>query len=155
MQNMLLVLRQGGRLAARRGLRTDDERIVLIDSAYTACAVETAEGCAQDPSWRITADGVSYDPDTQMIRFAARGWSCSACRWCRCLDADPRRRAAGLGPRHSGPAVFRVERGGGQAGYYWRIARNRDLTIEGTSTPRRCRCFGAISRADRTMAPIR
>ncbi len=68
-QNLLLALREGGRLAANRGERTADGKILLHNAAYTACAVEDGSGCARNPSWRITARRVIFDPDKKSIRF--------------------------------------------------------------------------------------
>ncbi len=69
MDNMLLALREGGRLAANKGERMEDGRVLLHNAAYTACAVEDAQGCPRNPSWRITARRVIYDPDKKSIRF--------------------------------------------------------------------------------------
>ncbi|MBN8502255.1 MAG: LPS-assembly protein LptD [Sphingomonadales bacterium] len=69
MQNMLLALREGGRLAAMQGERMADGRILLHNAAYTACAVEDDKGCPRKPSWRINAKRVIYDPDKKTVRF--------------------------------------------------------------------------------------
>ncbi len=69
MENMLYVLREGGRLAAQSGTRSEDGKVVLRNAAYSACAVEDSDGCPQQPSWRITAKRVVYDPDRKQVRF--------------------------------------------------------------------------------------
>lgn len=69
MDNMLLALREGGRLAANKGERLEDGKVLLHNAAYTACAVEDDQGCPRNPSWRITARRVIYDPDRKSIRF--------------------------------------------------------------------------------------
>ncbi len=69
MENMLLALREGGRLAAAKGERADNGDIVLHSAAYTACAVEDNSGCPRKPSWRVTARRVIYDPDERRVRF--------------------------------------------------------------------------------------
>ena len=69
MENMLYVLREGGRLAAQSGARGEDGKVVLANAAYSACAVETSEGCPKQPSWRITAKRVVFDPDKKQVRF--------------------------------------------------------------------------------------
>lgn len=69
MENMLLALREGGRLAAIRGERIEDGKVLLHNAAYSACAVEDATGCPRTPSWRITARRVIYDPERQTVRF--------------------------------------------------------------------------------------
>ena len=43
MDDLLLALRQGGRLAARSAERGADGTVLLTDAAYTACAVTNAE----------------------------------------------------------------------------------------------------------------
>jgi LPS-assembly protein len=69
MTNMLLALREGGRIAAREGMRAADGTIELAYASYSACAVEDEDGCPKQPSWRIVAERVVYDPDEKRIRF--------------------------------------------------------------------------------------
>ncbi|MEZ5742581.1 MAG: LPS assembly protein LptD [Sphingomonadaceae bacterium] len=69
MQNMLLALREGGRLAAASGRREEDGTITLERAAYTACGIETGTGCPKEPSWRITAREVVYDAEEKRIAF--------------------------------------------------------------------------------------
>ncbi|WP_296676414.1 LPS assembly protein LptD [Novosphingobium sp.] len=69
MENMLLALREGGRLAAQKGERGPDGKIYLSNAAYSACAVEDEKGCPKNPSWRITSQRVVYDPDLKKVRF--------------------------------------------------------------------------------------
>jgi LPS-assembly protein len=59
--NMLVVLDRGGRLAASSGTRTDDI-ITLNDAAYTPCSVIDSNNCPKQPSWDISAVRVVYDP---------------------------------------------------------------------------------------------
>ncbi|CAN5851584.1 LPS-assembly protein LptD [soil metagenome] len=67
--NMLVVLGRGGRLAARRGTRALDETVTLDDAAYTPCTVTTSDGCPKEPSWKITAVKVTYRPDKNRIYY--------------------------------------------------------------------------------------
>ncbi len=68
-ENMLVVLDQGGRIAARRGTR-DPNGIVRVDNAaYTPCAVVNSAGCPKEPSFKITAVKVVYDPAIGRIRY--------------------------------------------------------------------------------------
>ncbi len=69
MENLLLALREGGRLAAARGERDASGNIILTDAAYTGCAVENGKGCPKKPSWRITATRVVYDDKLKRMRF--------------------------------------------------------------------------------------
>lgn len=68
-ENMLVVLEQGGRLAARRGTRTNGGVISVEDAAYTPCAVVNDEGCPKEPTWKITAVRIVYDPAARRIKY--------------------------------------------------------------------------------------
>ncbi|WP_239017706.1 LPS-assembly protein LptD [Sphingomonas aracearum] len=67
--NMLIVLERGGRIAAKRGTRGQDEVVTLESAAYTPCSVQTSEGCPKEPSWKITAVRVIYRPDRERIYY--------------------------------------------------------------------------------------
>ena len=67
--NMLVVLEQGGRLAAQRGTRNENGVIVVDRAAYTPCAVVDSNNCPKEPSWKITAVRVVYDPAKERIRY--------------------------------------------------------------------------------------
>ncbi|MFN3516966.1 MAG: LPS-assembly protein LptD [Novosphingobium sp.] len=69
MENMLLALREGGRLAASKGERLEDGKVLLHNAAYSTCAVEDDQGCPRKPSWRITARRVIFDPERKSLRF--------------------------------------------------------------------------------------
>jgi LPS-assembly protein len=66
--NLLIVLDQGGRIAATRGVRRGDVTM-LENSVYSPCPVTTASGCPKRPSWSITAVRVIDDPTRNRIRF--------------------------------------------------------------------------------------
>ncbi len=67
--NLLLVLEDGSRLAARKGERFDDGSLILDNAAYTACAVTTEDGCPKEPSWEIKAVKVRYDPIKKRVSY--------------------------------------------------------------------------------------
>ena len=67
--NMLVVLERGGRLAADRGVREEDGTVNLQRAVYTPCAVTTSAGCPKEPSWKITAVRVTYRPERQRIYY--------------------------------------------------------------------------------------
>lgn len=133
MQDMLLALREGGRLAANSGTRGEDGTIILNEAAYSACTVEDAEGCGNNPSWRITADRVTYDPEKRRVRFRGAYLELFGAR----LLPLP-----GLALRTDGRAAsgllvpdFRIGQTNGlevTGSYYWRMADNHDLTLNGT-----------------------
>ncbi|MBD8471291.1 LPS-assembly protein LptD [Sphingomonas sp. CFBP 8765] len=68
--NMLVVLEQGGRLAAKQGTREADGTVELRSAAYTPCAVVNSAGCPKEPTWKITAVSVTYRPDRKRIYYA-------------------------------------------------------------------------------------
>ncbi len=69
MQNLLLALRDGGRLAAFTGERDPSGKLILTQAAYSGCAVEDEDGCPREPTWQINASRVTFDPDRKEIKF--------------------------------------------------------------------------------------
>ena len=68
-ENMLVVLDQGGRMAAREGTLDTNGTVELRDAAYTPCPVTNSEGCPKEPSWKITAVRITYRPDRERIYY--------------------------------------------------------------------------------------
>ena len=66
--NLLIVLESGGRIAATRATRTG-EQTILDNAVYSPCPVTTPTGCPRNPSWRITAARVIQDSTHNRIRF--------------------------------------------------------------------------------------
>lgn len=66
--NLMVVLASGGRIAARRGTRTNGV-LSLTDAIYSPCPVNTDTGCPKRPSWSITAARVIDDPASKRVRF--------------------------------------------------------------------------------------
>jgi LPS-assembly protein len=66
--NLLIVLIDGGRIAARRGVQADGIS-TLDNAAYSPCPVTDSNGCPKNPSWKISAVKVIYDPVRKRIRF--------------------------------------------------------------------------------------
>jgi len=66
--NLLLVMTEGGRLAARQGERRDN-LYKLHEAAYSPCPVEGSDGCPKQPSWQIKAIEIRYDPVTKRVRY--------------------------------------------------------------------------------------
>ncbi len=69
-ENMLVVLEQGGRLAASRGRRDADGTVELESAAYSPCAVTDSQGCPKEPTWKITAVRITYRPDRRRVYYA-------------------------------------------------------------------------------------
>ena len=130
MENLLLVLDEGARLAAREGSRNEDGTVQLDYAAYSPCRVTTPDGCPRDPSWRIVARQVTFDPDNQTVKF--RGAKLE-------LFGAPILPLVGITIRTDGQPVsgfttpnlrFSESNGVEVLGeYYWRLAPNRELTL--------------------------
>jgi LPS-assembly protein len=67
-QELLIVLANGGRIAARTGERKNDVS-VLDNAAFSPCAVTDDADCPKDPSWKLKARKVTYNPTENRIRF--------------------------------------------------------------------------------------
>lgn len=130
MEDLLLALREGGRLAAANGERLADGTIELTTAAYTGCEVATEGGCPKEPSWRITADRVIYSPDDKIVRFRGAYLEIFGAR----LIPLP-----GLSVRTDGRPVsgflipdIQYSRNNGlevSGSYYLNLAPNKDLTV--------------------------
>lgn len=129
-ENLLLVLADGGRLAADEG-RRENGYTTLNHAAYTPCAVVDAEGCPKAPTWQINAVRVVHDPVRHRISY--RGATLN-------LFGHPVIGLPGLshpdGTQGGGSGVLvpeiRYDRINGfeiNVPYYIRIAPNRDVTV--------------------------
>jgi LPS-assembly protein len=129
-ENLLLVLQDGGRLAATRATRVNG--VTTLDhAAYSPCAVVDEDGCPKKPTWQITAVRVVHDPVSHRIKYkGATLWLFGA----PILGLPGLSHPDGQGTGGSGLLVpnVRISRNNGlefAAPYYWRIGDNRDLTI--------------------------
>ena len=128
-ENLLVVLEGGGRIAASRGTRQG--RVSTLENAiYSPCPVTTDAGCPKRPSWSITAARVIDDPAREQIRFVGGRFQLFGIN----LPLLP---------------IFALSTGGGGASgwlvpnfsvstrkgfevavpYHWKIAPNRDFTF--------------------------
>ncbi len=128
-ENLLIVLADGGRLVAARGTRSDTIT-QLQRAAYTPCRVVDDAGCPKNPVWKITALQVTHNPAKNRISYknarlelfgipilALPGFS---------HPADERGGSGLLIPdiQYSRTNGFEVA-----VPYYFLIDRNRDLTV--------------------------
>ncbi|MEO6113707.1 MAG: LPS assembly protein LptD, partial [Sphingomicrobium sp.] len=129
--NLLIVLESGGRIAAVRGTR-NGSITQLSNVVYSACAVTTATGCPKNPSWKITAARVVQDKRTGRIRFSGGrlnilGLTLPLLPVFSVGDGSQKGGISGL----LVPSV-RIDSNNGlelSIPYYLRLGRNRDLTI--------------------------
>jgi len=128
--NMLLVLANGGRLAALHGERKGPIT-TLNNAAYTPCRVETDSGCPKRPSWQITAVQVVVNEGTHRIsykdpRLTVFGATILALPAFSHPDGSDTGNSGMLMPN------FQINKSNGveiDLPYYLQIGRNRDLTI--------------------------
>lgn len=128
--NLLIVLENGGRLAALTG-RRDNGVSILENAAYTPYRALNDEGEPQEPSWYITAARVIHNPVTHRIRYEdARfnlfGVTIAALPSFSHPDGSEGGSTGFLVPD------FRLSRSNGleiEFPYYLQLAPNRDATI--------------------------
>src|SRR3954469_2190131 len=129
-QNMLLVLADGGRLAAITATRHNGYT-TLDHAAYSPCAVTTPEGCPKNPTWQINAVRVFHGPVRHRISYQGATLN---------LFGMPVLGLPGLshpdGTQGGGTGFLvpemRYSRRNGlalSAPYYLRFSSNRDLTV--------------------------
>lgn len=126
--NLLVVLADESRLAAKRGARQDG--VYRLDyAAYTACRVERPDGCPKKPSWEVKATKVVYDPAKKRVKYEGARIELFGLPviplpfLSHPVDAE-----AGSGflvpsigfSRNNGLEI--------EQSYYWRMAQNRDMT---------------------------
>jgi LPS-assembly protein len=128
--NLLLVLEDGGRLAAERAERQEGYT-TLYRAAYSPCAVVDDNGCPKDPTWKINAVKVMHDPVRNRIRYEGASLS---------LFGTPIIALPGLshpdGTEGGGTGILvpdvRFSRRNGlelSLPYYFKLAPNRDATV--------------------------
>ncbi|HEX8263573.1 MAG TPA: LPS-assembly protein LptD, partial [Allosphingosinicella sp.] len=129
-QNMLLVLADGGRLAADRAERRDGFT-TLYRAAYSPCAVVSEKGCPKNPTWQINAVKVVHDPVRNRIRYEGASLNLLGARivalpWLSHPDGTEGGGSGLLVPeaRLSSSNGFELS-----APYYLKLAPNRDATI--------------------------
>jgi LPS-assembly protein len=127
--NLMVVLESGGRVAARLGTRVNGV-MTFYDAIYTPCPVTTETGCPKRPSWSITAVRVIDDPKSSRVRFEGGRLQLFGIN----LPLLPVFQIARGNEGASGwlvPEFSISSRNGFSIGepYHWQIASNRDLTI--------------------------
>lgn len=129
MENLLLVMREGGRLAALKGERIANGDVILSQAAYTGCNVVDDDGCPRNPSWRIVAKRVIYSETQKRVRFKAARLEFFGAVQIPLLgltvSTDGHAVSGFLVPdlRSSPSNGFEISES-----YHWKIAENRDLT---------------------------
>ncbi|WP_294325354.1 LPS assembly protein LptD [uncultured Sphingomonas sp.] len=128
--NMLVVLDEGGRIAAKRGTRSENGVVTVESAAYTPCSVTSSAGCPKEPSWKITALKVRYDPTRKRIRYTGAGLTIFGLPTIP-LPSFSHTIGDGSDSGLLAPSI-RLDRVNGlevAVPYYFNLAPNRDLTI--------------------------
>lgn len=129
MENLLLVMREGGRLAALKGERIANGDVILNRAAYTGCDVTDDEGCPKKPTWRILAKQVVYSDSQKRVSFKdARIELFNAIQlplFGLTVSTDGHAVSGFLMPDLKSSPSNGIEIA---QSYYWKIAENRDLT---------------------------
>ncbi len=133
-ENLLVVLEDGGRVAAQKGARHTDGKLSLDYAAYTPCAVTKKDGCPKSPSWQVRAVRVDYDPEKKRIRYRGARIELFGLPVIPLPGlSHPVDTEAGTGflvpnigySRNNGLEV--------KVPYYWRLASNRDVSASVTA----------------------
>jgi LPS-assembly protein len=130
-QDMLLVLENGGRMAAAKGARKDGV-YTLNHAAYTPCDVTTSKDCPKEPIWKITAATVVYDPSRHRVSYRdARLTFLSIPIFWLPAFSHPDGSGAGGNSGLLVPDASYNSRNGMMVStpYYIQLAPNRDLTV--------------------------
>lgn len=132
-EDLLVVLRAGGRLAAESGARDETGNMMLDQVAYSGCTVEDGKGCAKKPSWEVTAARVFFDAKEKRVKYygaTLRMFGIAILPLPGLTHTSDFRAESGLLIPD-----FRLSAANGaeiSETWYWRIADNRDLAVTGT-----------------------
>jgi LPS-assembly protein len=127
--NLVVVLDSGGRIAAERGARSGGVS-TFTNAIYSPCPVTTESGCPKRPSWAITAARVIDDPRTGRVRFEGARLQLFGIT----LPLLPVFNIASGKEGATGwlvPDIAVSSRNGFELAvpFHWQIARNRDATL--------------------------
>jgi len=128
-ENLMVVLEGGGRIAATRGSRLNGVS-TFTNAIYSPCPVTSPTGCPKRPSWAVTAARVIDDPKSPRIRFEGARLQLFGLN----LPLLPIFNIAKGNQGVTGllvPDIALSSRNGLEFAlpYHWQIARNRDATI--------------------------
>jgi len=129
-ENLLLVLQDGGRLAARKAVRVNGIT-TLTGAAYTPCAVLDSKGCPKDPVWKISAVKVVHDPNKHRIFYTGARLSLFGAPLIPLPGLSHPDGSGGAGSGLLVPDISYSKTNGFElaAPVYFAIAPNRDLTL--------------------------
>ncbi|WP_200957871.1 LPS assembly protein LptD [Sphingomonas sp. Root710] len=129
-ENLLIVLNDGGRLAAVHGERRNGVS-TLNKAVYTPCAVIDSDGCPKEPIWKISAVRVVHDPVKHRISYdgARISFLGAPILWLPGLSHPDGSSGGGSGLLLPNIQYSRTNGAEFSLPYYIQLAPNRDLTI--------------------------
>jgi LPS-assembly protein len=129
-ENLLLVLEDGGRLAAMKAERKNGYT-TLYRAAYTPCAVVSPDGCPKNPTWQITAVKVVHDPYKHRIRYQGAALDLLGTRIAALPFFSHPDGQGGGGTGFLVPDIKFNSRNGLELAtpFYWKPGPNRDATL--------------------------
>ncbi len=146
-ENLLLVLENGARLAATKA-QTENDIIILENAAYSPCRVESAPGCPKRPNWQIRAVKVFYNTKNNRVKYEGARIELFGLPLIPLPGlSHPSNRQSGSGFLVPNTRLDRVNGVEFEIPYYWRISDNRDLKISGRVFSRAAPLFKAQYRS--------
>ncbi|KKC26000.1 LPS-assembly protein LptD [Sphingomonas sp. SRS2] len=129
-ENLLIVLNDGGRLAAVHGERRNGVS-TLNKAVYTPCSVIDSGGCPKEPIWKISAVRVVHDPAKHRISYdgARISFLGAPILWLPGLSHPDGSSGGGSGLLLPDIRYSRTNGAEFSLPYYIQLAPNRDLTI--------------------------
>ncbi|MFM9852591.1 MAG: LPS-assembly protein LptD [Sphingomonadaceae bacterium] len=128
-ENLLIVLNDGGRLVAKKGARGTG--VTRLDrAAYSPCAVENERGCPIEPVWKISAISVVHDPVKNRIYYKGARLELFGVPLIVLPGlSHPADNAGGTGFLVPGIQITRTNGLELSTPYYLKISNNRDLIV--------------------------
>ena len=131
-ENVLLIMSDGSRLAAKDGKR-ENGLSTLNRAVYSPCAVTDDAGCPREPVWQLKAVKVVHDPARGRVfytgaRLEMFGVPVVALPRLSHPDGFEKNQSGLLSPD---VRISRELGGELRIPYYWAIAPDRDLTVTG------------------------
>lgn len=128
-ENLLLVLENGARLAASKA-QTENDIVILENAAYSPCRVEKSPGCPKRPNWQIRAVKVFYDKKKNRVKYEGARIEIFGLPLIPLPGlSHPADLKSGSGFLVPDARIGRVNGAELEIPYYWRISDNRDLTL--------------------------
>lgn len=154
-ENILVVLQDGGRLAARSGTRVNNVS-TLRRAVYSPCDIGGSDGCPREPVWQIKALRVIHNPASQRIAYRDAWFELFGVP---VLYLPSMSHPDGSGGNASGLLVpdIRVDRQLGlelSLPVYLRFSQSNDLTISPTIYTEANPSLGATYRHMTTAGPF-